>query len=441
MEILPILKQKAKGWDILIVEQGDSEPFNRGKLLNIGFLESKDKSDYYIFHDVDMIAENDPYEITEFPTCFVRSATQFGANERPYALYFGGVTGISKKHFSQVNGFYNDFWGYGAEDDFLLSKIAQNDLPWKIGEGVFKSLDHKYNGDTPEHKKNGELLNSGVDNANNGVKQCKYDLISESIKDGVRHIVVNTKPINKTITITCNDRPHYFKQICETLRKNDLRGWKIVVAFEPTPKFEEQKAMIDTILNDNDEVRRAVFYVNDGKKGVRANPYGVLDFVFNYGSEINIYLEDDIIISPDVTKIAEWFNKLDVNTDILAVKLINEGCISESNPDRFILSKDSFAALGLIIKKDSWFKHFKPNWFKNYVNEQGVEIEGWDWMIHRGLLIPNHELYTIYPEFSRSNHTGREGGTHCSVDFHDATFGNVKVFQGSEAKYYLDTGI
>ena len=40
---------------IIIAEQLDKKKFNRGKLLNIGFLKAEEEGgDYVIFHDVDM---------------------------------------------------------------------------------------------------------------------------------------------------------------------------------------------------------------------------------------------------------------------------------------------------------------------------------------------------------------------------------------------------
>ena len=40
---------------ISIVEQNNDKSFNRGKLLNIGFDISKNESDYFCFHDFDLI--------------------------------------------------------------------------------------------------------------------------------------------------------------------------------------------------------------------------------------------------------------------------------------------------------------------------------------------------------------------------------------------------
>jgi hypothetical protein len=430
--LLPVLKKQAKNWNIVIVEQADNEPFNRGKLLNIGVIEAKD--DYYILHDVDMIPQNNPYQINNNPISLVKTASQFPKNGRPYDRYFGGVTGISRKHFLQVNGFYNDFWGWGAEDDLLLDRIELANIQWNVGDGEFDSLYH----DSNLNDINGAIYREQKTNLQGGLKQCLYDVISDEIIDGVRYIKVNTKPINKTITITAYNRPQYFEQICRTLRANKIQGYRIVVAFEPSDKFEKQKAMLDTILNDNDEIWRAVWYKNAEKKGVRKNPYDVLDYVFSQlKSEINIYLEDDIIISPDVTQLAEWFYNYKEEKEILSVKLVNESCKKLIDDETLLLCENEYSALGMIIKKDSWFKYYKPNWFQDVGMWQGQVRTGWDWMIHRGVLEPNVNLYTLMPVNSRSNHTGREGGTHCSPQGHDEVFFDVKVNDSIPKKYVV----
>ena len=43
-------------YEIIIVEQTEKNNFNRGKLLNIGFLKAEELGcDYVVFHDIDML--------------------------------------------------------------------------------------------------------------------------------------------------------------------------------------------------------------------------------------------------------------------------------------------------------------------------------------------------------------------------------------------------
>ena len=52
---------------MFVVDQVDSAPFNRGALLNVGFLEATrlDNFTCFVFHDVDMVPETD----TRLYTC------------------------------------------------------------------------------------------------------------------------------------------------------------------------------------------------------------------------------------------------------------------------------------------------------------------------------------------------------------------------------------
>jgi len=116
---------------IIIVEQGsapEEQPFNRAKLLNVGFDLLKDTSDYFCFHDVDMIPEEADYSYVEEPTHMATECSQFGY-QLPYPGYFGGVTLFNKKDFLDVNGYSNDYWGWGAEDDdMMLRCYSKNKL-------------------------------------------------------------------------------------------------------------------------------------------------------------------------------------------------------------------------------------------------------------------------------------------------------------------------
>jgi hypothetical protein len=49
--------------------------------------------------------------------------------------------------------------------------------------------------------------------------------------------------------------------------------------------------------------------VNDEVLGIEVNPYRVLSRAFAAGSNLNLFLEEDLLISPDATAIASWFGE------------------------------------------------------------------------------------------------------------------------------------
>jgi hypothetical protein len=101
-------------YELIVVEQDNASSFNRGKLLNVGFMEAEALGcDYVVFHDVDMIPQKVDYSYCDHP---IHLATQ----DIPFEEYFGGITMFPLEDFKKINGFSNKYWGWGFEDDDLL---------------------------------------------------------------------------------------------------------------------------------------------------------------------------------------------------------------------------------------------------------------------------------------------------------------------------------
>ena len=114
-------------YDLIVVEQNDDLPFNRGKLLNIGFKTALRKQcDYVAFHDVDMLPIDVDYSYSEVP---LHLATNFTNSKREvFDTYFGGVTLFPVELFKRVNGYSNEYWGWGFEDDDLLLRLTEQNV-------------------------------------------------------------------------------------------------------------------------------------------------------------------------------------------------------------------------------------------------------------------------------------------------------------------------
>jgi hypothetical protein len=115
-------------YEIFIVEQADDKPFNRGKLLNAGYKYAVDKGcDYFVFHDIDMLPEDVDYSYSDKPL-HLATHLQEHDYETTFFDYFGGVTMFTKEDFKTINGFSNEYWGWGFEDDDLLIRCIESDL-------------------------------------------------------------------------------------------------------------------------------------------------------------------------------------------------------------------------------------------------------------------------------------------------------------------------
>jgi len=138
-------------YQIFIIEQCDNKPFNRGKLLNIGYkIACEHQCDYFVFHDVDMLPYKVDYSYTDKP---LHLATHLQENdyETTFFDYFGGVTLFNKEDFATINGYSNEYWGWGFEDDDLLIRCVQSNLEMDVelsGDEHIKTFEtFKFDGD------------------------------------------------------------------------------------------------------------------------------------------------------------------------------------------------------------------------------------------------------------------------------------------------------
>lgn len=102
--------------------QIDDKLFNRGAMKNIAaHVAFEDGCDYIAWHDVDML----PHEEADYsypenaPQHIATKLSKYGYN-LGYDQYFGGVVLFSKEQAYQINGYSNDYWDWGQEDDDLF---------------------------------------------------------------------------------------------------------------------------------------------------------------------------------------------------------------------------------------------------------------------------------------------------------------------------------
>lgn len=115
--------------EVIIVEQDDDASFNRGLLLNWGCRKAEWAGcDYVVFHDIDMLPVDVDYSYSEVPVHLVTDTGNKKLNKNLFYDYFGGVTLFPLEVFKKINGFSNDYWGWGFEDDDLFLRCQENNL-------------------------------------------------------------------------------------------------------------------------------------------------------------------------------------------------------------------------------------------------------------------------------------------------------------------------
>lgn len=140
---------------VYIVEQDQMLPFNRGALLNIGFVLAEKETDYVCFHDVDYLPMWADYSAPEAPTPIV----WWGAEMRPIApgrsefaakhdldSYYSGALLVPNEQFRAVDGYATAYWGWGFEDVDLKKRFDRGGIAFMRRKGTFQALDHDNHG-------------------------------------------------------------------------------------------------------------------------------------------------------------------------------------------------------------------------------------------------------------------------------------------------------
>ncbi|XP_064470900.1 beta-1,4-N-acetylgalactosaminyltransferase bre-4-like isoform X2 [Ornithodoros turicata] len=127
----PILQRQQLDYGIYIIEQAGHDPFNQGKLQNVGFVEALKQHNYECFfiHDIDLVPQDDRnlYTCAEYPRHVGASQDKF-KYRYPYQGYFGGAVALTKEHMELLNGYSNEYWGWGGEDDDIHNRIFAKGL-------------------------------------------------------------------------------------------------------------------------------------------------------------------------------------------------------------------------------------------------------------------------------------------------------------------------
>lgn len=186
-------------WKVIVIEQSDdNRKFNRGALLNIGSKLSE--TDYVIFHDVDLLPL---MKIVPYYTAFPKSPIHIAkvwTSKYDSPTFLGGVLSMSIEDIQKTNGFPNNFWGWGGEDDVLRNRIKTKKLtvyqPTLRGEG-YKELPHvdtRTNQEWKNMTKWEDMAEEKKHPGRSGFKNVKYEVLDEKkITENIKKITVEIK--------------------------------------------------------------------------------------------------------------------------------------------------------------------------------------------------------------------------------------------------------
>lgn len=126
-KLIPSLTEHLNKKDIehsfYVGHQVDDKLFNRGAMKNIAAHHAfNDGCDYIAWHDVDMSPHDDTVDYsypTETPVHIATKLSKYNYS-LGYDQYFGGVVLFTKEQAYNTNGYSNDYWDWGQEDDDLF---------------------------------------------------------------------------------------------------------------------------------------------------------------------------------------------------------------------------------------------------------------------------------------------------------------------------------
>ena len=200
---LPELKKVIDNLEVVVVEQEEGKKFNRGKIINVGYKYYGNKDNYYITQDVDVNPcnkdtiqmYNEKVKEDEFVGIYSDGGT------------LGGVVKFTGKTFEKVNGFPNNYWGWGHEDKDLSNRAEYYDChirriikfdEYKKKAEYFKIFEDNHNRQdcglwsipyrlwkTTSYENKEKYIKS------NGLSSCNYKILKkEQLMEGVVKIVV-----------------------------------------------------------------------------------------------------------------------------------------------------------------------------------------------------------------------------------------------------------
>jgi predicted glycosyltransferase involved in capsule biosynthesis len=198
---------------IFIIEQrDDNEKFNIGKLKNIGFKLALERGsfDNFIFSDIDTIPDYDlvPYFHKNVKTVLALAHRGTRYQEQDNLIkkpFLGALTNFNADSFIKINGYPNNFWGWGGEDDALLNRLLNagyNEIYYPENgsiidieeDNTFKTLNMEskkmvINSDKLKFEKLYEDLSSWKEN---GLNNLNYKIIKElEINKNISQITVD----------------------------------------------------------------------------------------------------------------------------------------------------------------------------------------------------------------------------------------------------------
>ena len=144
--IKKFLNRQGVSHEIIVINQVDKWRFNRGSLINVGFLEMRKSCPFICIHDVDLLPLNPEISYLPDSTPMHLTPPYLHPIYHYHKTYAGGILILKRKEFEEVNGFSNRYWGWGLEDDEFAVRLKNAGLIMKqtgnLSTGTLHTFHH-----------------------------------------------------------------------------------------------------------------------------------------------------------------------------------------------------------------------------------------------------------------------------------------------------------
>ena len=206
----------------------------------------------------------------------------------------------------------------------------------------------------------------------------------------------------KAVCICTSNRPEVLRRCLASLSKNKTEGWTLIVSRDmdsPSVLAEIEKVKFMPVTH----------WLNPARLGPDLNTFTVCSVSMEgFGADAQLYLDDDMMLSPDALDLCNWFlSRKDLQDPSRSAGLCI--CTKDNNPTRAnsIATNDGWMGLvgqGYCYTREMWFQFIKRVW---WVYEPHFGGDAYDWAIGHKAKDTGRKIYR--PRFSRSMHMGGMG--------------------------------
>jgi hypothetical protein len=332
------LDEQGIDYKFYVGHQVDENLFNRGMMKNIAAkVAFDDGCDYIAWHDVDMLThdlvlpdysypENNPIHIAT-----KLSKYNYGIG---YDQYFGGVVLFTKEQVDKTNGYSNEYWDWGQEDDDLFWRCYFEN--YTTGK-VYKKIDNK---------------RVAIFNGENSLIKIPSNRDNNTCLHGDHTITITfsaEQQDEKTPIWLVGDKNKKFVEY-PLLRKDGSGGWGLsfnnsravtATLFDRLNQFNYNWAKrfenlwTQVTMSYNSDEKNMYFYINDElisqMDGIKQNiPFpitgdlrshaSIKPFLIGFCSQSNVYYKGKIADVKIYNKFFNEINEMEGNVDDLVLE-------------------------------------------------------------------------------------------------------------------------